>query len=136
MFNIISIALESKEKYSLADYIHSALVNLALIPSFELLLKYKIFSMIIKYYLNMYGVALNFYEKEINLIDNCSLKLIIDLFKKNHNNTDVDSFIQGIAILNYESLNDIFQKNKLEQIIADIKSISSKLKISKILLYV
>ena len=84
--------------------------------------------MIIKYYLNMYGVVLNFCEKEINLIDNCSLKLIIDLFKKNHNNTNVESFIQGIAILHYESLNDIFQKNKLEQIIAGFKSMSSKVK--------
>lgn len=128
LFNIISITLESKEKYSLADYIDSALVNLAFVPTFELLLKYKIFSMIIRYYLNMYGVVLNFHENDINITDNCSLELIIDLFKKNHDNANIESFVQGIVVLHYESLSDIFQKSKLEQIIAGIKSISSKVK--------
>ena len=128
LFKIISITLESKEKYSLADYIDSALINLAFIPIFQLLLKYKIFSMIIRYYLNMYGVVLNFHENDLNITDDCSLDLIIDLFKKNHNNANIESFIQGIIILHYESLSDIFQKYKLEQIIASIKSISSKVK--------
>ena len=82
IYNIISSSLDLKDEYSLSRYIDSILINLSFISGLESLLKYKIFSLIIRYYLTPFNIILNFNENEINISENISLDLIVDSFKK------------------------------------------------------
>ena len=82
LYNILSLYLDSKKEYSLSDYIDSIFIDLSFVPQLEKLLKFQIFSSIIRFYLNLYNIKYSFHEKEINIQDETSLDLIIHLFHK------------------------------------------------------
>ena len=69
-------------------------------------LKYQIFSLIIQLFLSKYGIVLSYKysEKEINMTEDKSIGLIIDLLNKDEN--DLATMIQSIIVLNYNSLEE------------------------------
>jgi len=126
LFKIISSALDAKENYSFSDYINSIFINLSFFPELELLLKYHLFSLITKYYLNPMKIMLDFDEKEINISDDFSLDLILELFENNQR--DFDSIIKSIIILNYNSFIKSVKDYNINEILNAIKSIEMKVK--------
>ena len=96
LFKIISAALDAKEIYSFSDYIDSIFLNLSFLPGLGLLLKYHLFSLITTYYLSPVKILPDFNEAEINIFDEFSFSLILELFKNKQ--SDFDSIIKSIPV--------------------------------------
>lgn len=101
IYNIISNSLDLKDEYSLSEYIDSILINLSFIPGLESLLKYKIFSLIIRYYLSPFNIILNFNENEINISENISLELIIPKDSKKKKKKKKSKWREGYRCQDY-----------------------------------
>ena len=99
--NLCEIIMKSllKEKYTLNDYIDTVFANLSFIPGLDMLLKFEVYTKIMKDYLNS-TTKINFDETEINVKDEISVEIILDLFKKVPGD---ELFIQILVILYYES---------------------------------
>lgn len=126
LFNKINEIINKKEALTFLEYIDSVFINLAFLPECGLLLKYKIYSYITRYYLEKFGIILKFRQNEINLEDEKEIKLIVNLFEKEELNDIV--LVQSIIILNYDSLSDSIAKFDLDIIIKAIKVVSLKVK--------
>ena len=125
LFALLSNALDAKENWSLPEYLDSVLINISFLPQFKSLLKFEIYSMIIKYYLGQCNVLLNFHEEEMNVEEEKSLKLIIALFQKTKVNDEL--LVLSIIILNYNSLTENMKPVSIEKILSIIKDISFKI---------
>ena len=81
--NLCEIIMKSllKEKYTLNDYIDTVFANLSFFPGLDMLLKFEVYTKIMKDYLNS-TTKINFDETEINVKDEISVEIILDLFKK------------------------------------------------------
>ena len=129
LFNIISDFIDkTKEKYTLAEYIDSILLSLSFNTGLDSFLKYQIYSINIRYYLEKYGISLSYKysENEINTTESKSINLIMDLIKKDEN--DFATMIQSIIILNYNSLKDVINNLSVDEILIGIDDISKRLK--------
>jgi hypothetical protein len=126
LFNKINEIINKKEALTLFEYIDSVFINLAFLPECGLLLKYKVYSYITRYYLSKLGIILKFRQNEINLEDEKEIKLIVNLFEKEELNDIV--LVQSIIILNYDSLSDTIAEFDLDRIIKAIKVVSLKVK--------
>ena len=126
LFKIISDALDQKPTYSLSEYIDSILFNLSFISGLESLLKYQLYSLLNLYYLNPMHVVLGYDENEINITDDISLDLILEIFTNNQN--DFKCLIKSIIFLNYGSLRNIIMNYKFDAILSGIENIYLKLK--------
>lgn len=129
LFNIISNSLDMKKSFTLSEYIDSIFMKLAFSPKLLVLLKFQIYTYISRYNLSNFGIVLKFRENEINLTEDASINLIMDLFNKE--NVGDELLVQSIIILNYDSLNDTLAKYDFEQIIKGIKAVSEKSNIFK-----
>ncbi len=132
LFNIISDFIDkTKEKYTLAEYIDSILLSLSFNTGLDSFLKYQIYSINIRYYLEKYGISLSYKysENEINTTESKSINLIMDLIKKDEN--DFATMIQSIIILNYNSLKDVINNLSVDEILIGIDDIAKRLKISR-----
>ena len=129
LFNIISDFIDkTKEKYTLAEYIDSILLSLSFNTGLDSFLKYQIYSINIRYYLDKYGISLSYKysENEINTTESKSINLIMDLIKKDEN--DFATMIQSIIILNYNSLKDVINNLSVDEILIGIDDIAKRLK--------
>jgi hypothetical protein len=129
LFNIISDFIDkTKEKYTLAEYIDSILLSLSFNTGLDSFLKYQIYSINIRYYLEKYGISLSYKysENEINTTESKSINLIMDLIKKDEN--DFATMIQSIIILNYNSLKDVINNLSVDEILIGIDDIAKRLK--------
>ena len=124
IFELISDKLDKKKDFTLDEYINSIFLKLAFIPQLEQLLKFKIYSLIIEYYLSQYGVIPKYEEEEINITEETSLSLIMDLLSKEKIDNEV--LVLSIIILNYNSLRDNIIKLTPEKIKAVIISVAEK----------
>ena len=126
LFEVISLALDLKKKYSFSEYIDSIFFNLSFLPGLDPLLKFQLFSLIIKYYLEPLHVILDFNDKAINISDNISLDLLLDLFTNNQD--DFSSLIKSIIFLNYGTIIDIIKNYNYTEIICGIERVRLKMK--------
>ena len=126
IFELISDKLDKKKDFTLDEYINSIFLKLAFIPQLEPLLKFKIYSLVIEYYLSQYGVIPKYEEEEINITEETSLSLIMDLLSKEKIDNEV--LVLSIIILNYNSLRDNIMKLTPEKIKAVIISVAEKSK--------
>ena len=124
LFNTISNILDMKKSFTLSEYIDSIFIKLAFSPKLLVLLKFQIYIFISRYNLSNFGIVLKFRKNEINLTDEASINLIVDLFKKE--NVSDELLVQSVIILNYDSLNDTIVKYNFNQIIKGIKAVSEK----------
>ena len=107
LFTIVSDCIDKKkDNASLAEYIDLILLSLSFNSGLDSFLKYQIFSLIIQLFLNKYGIVLSYKysENEINMTEDKSIGLIIDLLNKDEN--DFATMIQSIIVLNYNSLEE------------------------------
>ena len=129
LFNIISdFTNKKKEKVSLAEYIDLILLLLYFNSGLDSFLKYQIYSINARYYLDKYGIALSYKysENEINTTEDKSIDLIMDLLNKDENN--FATMIQPIIVLNYNSLKDAIDNFSVEEILLEISTIAKRLK--------
>ena len=127
LFNVVSELIETRNKdSSICQYIDSALLSLSFNTGFDKLLKYQMFSLIIQCFLQKYNIPVSYYENEINVNEDKSIDLILNLFTKNE--VDLSCVIQSIIILNYNSLNDVISNCTTNEIFSLIENISQKLK--------
>lgn len=106
-----------KEKYTLIDYIETMFANLSFFPGLDMLLKFEVYTKIMKDYFNS-PTTINFDETEINVKDEISVEIILDLFKKVPGD---ELFIQSLVILSYESNKHIIKKYNISQILKAIE---------------
>ena len=83
-------------------------------------------SLITQCFLQKYNIILSFNENKINVNEDKSIDLILNLFSKDE--VDIASVIQSIIILNYNSLNDVINNCASQEIIVGIDNVSKKLK--------
>ena len=127
LFNVVSELIETRNKdSSICQYIDSALLSLSFNTGFDKLLKYQMFSLIIQCFLQKYNIPVSYYENEINVNEDKSIDLILNLFTKDK--VDLSCVIQSIIILNYNSLNDVISNCTTNEIFSLIENISQKLK--------
>jgi hypothetical protein len=129
LFKIVSDFIEKKkEKATVAEYIDSILLSLSFNTGLDSFLKYQIFLINIQFFLDKYGIVLSYKycENEINVTEDKSIDLIMDLFTKDVN--DFASLIQSIIILNYNSLKDVIDNLSVKEIILGIEDIAKRLK--------
>ena len=117
--NLCEIIMKSllKEKYTLNDYIDTVFANLSFFPGLDMLLKFEVYTKIMKDYFNS-PTTINFDETEINVKDEISVEIILDLFKKVPGD---ELFIQSLVILYYESNKHIIKKYNKSQILKAIE---------------
>ena len=68
--------------FSLYEYIDSIILTLSFISKNESILKFQIYSYIIKFYLTKFNILLGFSKEEINVSDKLSIDLIHYLFTR------------------------------------------------------
>lgn len=115
-----------KKKYTLIDYINSIIANISFIPQMNMLLKYKIYLLLIDKYICFLGDKIDFREVEINLEDEISIDIILDLLK-NKKQDDI-IFIQLLVILKYESLRNTIIKYNIAQILQAFANTNFRIK--------
>ena len=126
LFNIINEFIESKKKNaSLCDFIDSILLSVSFNTGYDCLLKYQMFSMIIQYFLQKYEIVVPYFESDINVTEDKSISLIVDLFTKDEINFAV--VVQSIIILNYNSLSDVIGNCTDKEIFLGIDNIAKRL---------
>ena len=129
LFTIVSDYIDKKkDNASLAEYIDLILLSLSFNSGLDSFLKYQIFSLIIQLFLSKYGIVLSYKysENEINMTEDKSIGLIIDLLNKDEN--DFATMIQSIIVLNYNSLKNVIDNFSLEEILLGIADIAERLK--------
>ena len=107
LFTIVSDYIDiKKDNTSLAKFIDLILLSLSFNSGLDSFLKYQIFSLIIQLFLSKYGIVLSYKysENEINITEDKSIGLIINLLNKDEN--DFAIMIQSIIVLNYNSLEE------------------------------
>ena len=114
--NLCDIIISSlfKDKYNLIEYIDTVLANLSSFPGLITLLKFELYTIIMNKYFILLGTKIYFHETEINVEDELSLEIILDLFQKDQGNDLV--FIQSLIILKYKSLKNFITKYNMSQI--------------------
>jgi hypothetical protein len=112
----IILSYLKKQKYSLIEYIDAIIGNMLFISNMNvILLKYEIYSLLInKYFSPFFGDTINFEETEINLDDDISCEIIIDLIE-NIKNDKIKAF-QTLIALKYESVRDSIINYNINQI--------------------
>ena len=115
-----------KNNYSVEELINSIIINFAFTSKLSLLIKYEIYLIILKYFLDLFGAKINFNETQINIEDNISLDLIIDLFNQNKMHDKL--LIQSILILKYEYFKASLVKCDMPKIKEGINNTIIKLK--------
>lgn len=131
LFNIISFALDQKTSYTFEEYIDSVLVDLSFVLGLELLLKYQLYLILHTYYLSPIHVNLDFSENEINISDDTSLDLIIEIFNKKQN--EFESVIKSIVFLNYGSLENSIKNYQIDEILSAIDVVFKKQNIKNVI---
>jgi hypothetical protein len=129
LFTIVSDYIDKKkDNASLAEYIDLILLSLSFNSGLDSFLKYQIFSLIIQLFLSKYEIVLSYKysENEINMTEDKSIGLIIDLLNKDEN--DFATMIQSIIVLNYNSLKNVIDNFSLEEILLGIADIAEILK--------
>ena len=113
---IYSIIFDSliKEKYSIIEQMETIMINIAFISQLHSLINFEIYSIIIKVYLSLFDFKINFKETKINLEDDISLDLILDLFNQKIKNDKI--IIDSIIILKYDILKRFNNKLRYGQI--------------------
>lgn len=124
LYNILSEGLDKKEVFSLYEYIDSIILSLSFVPQNESILKYQIYSYIIKYYLAKFNILLGFSKDEINISDKLSIDLICYLFTRKELTNELLTL--SVIILNYNSLKDCITRKSFEQIVDCIKICTEK----------
>ena len=114
--NLCEIIMNSliKKKYKLIEYIDTVLANLSSFPGLITLLSFEVYTIIIDKYINLLGTKIYFHETEINLEDEISLEIILDLFQKEQEDDLI--IIQSLVILKYKSLRDVIKNYNISQI--------------------
>ena len=114
--NLCEIIMSSliKKKYKLIEYIDTVLANLSSFPGLITLLSFEVYTIIIDKYINLLGTKIYFHETEINLEDEISLEIILDLFQKEQGDDLI--IIQSLVILKYKSLRDVIKNYNISQI--------------------
>ncbi len=114
--NLCEIIMSSliKKKYKLIEYIDTVLANLSSFPGLITLLSFEVYTIIIDKYINLLGTKIYFHETEINLEDEISLEIILDLFQKEQEDDLI--IIQSLVILKYKSLRDVIKNYNISQI--------------------
>ena len=129
LFNIVSAYLDKKkDNSSLAEFIDLILLSISFNSGLDSFLKYQLFSLIIRLFLNKYGIVLSYKysENEINVTEDKSIGLIMDLLNKDEN--DFATMIQSIIALNYNSLKNEIDNFSLEEILSGIEDIAERLR--------
>ena len=126
LFNVISEELDKKEVFSLYEYIDSIILTLSFISKNESILKFQIYSYIIKFYLTKFNILLGFSKEEINVSDKLSIDLIHYLFTRQELSDELLTL--SVIILNYNSLKDSVSNKPFEQIIECAKICAKKIK--------
>ena len=129
LFTIVSDYIDKKkDNAALAEFIDLILLSLSFNSGLDSLLKYQIFSLIIQLFLSKYGIVLSYKysEKEINMTEDKSIGLIMNLLNKDEN--DFATMIQSIIVLNYNSLKNVIDNFSLEEILSGIADIAERLK--------
>ena len=126
LFKILSEGLDNKEVFSLYEYIDSIILTLSFIPQNESILKYQIYSYIIKYYLSKFDILLGFSKDEINIKDKLSIDLICYLFTRNELSDELLTI--SVLLLNYNSLQEYVLRKSFEEINEAIKICTKKTK--------
>lgn len=129
LFNIISDYIDKrKDNASLTEYIDLILLSLSFNSGLDSFLKYQIFCLIIKIFLSKYGIVLSYKycENEINMTEDKSIGLIMNLLNKDEN--DFTAMIYSIIILNYNSLKNVIDNYSLNEILLGIADIAERLK--------
>ena len=114
--NLCEIIMSSliKKKYKLIEYIDTVLANLSSFPGLITLLNFQVYTIIINKYINLLGIKIDFHETGINLEDEISLEIILDLFQKEQGDDLI--IIQSLVILEYNSLRDVIKNYNMPQI--------------------
>ena len=114
--NLCEIIMRSliKKKYKLIEYIDTVLANLSSFPGLITLLNFQVYTIIINKYINLLGIKIDFHETGINLEDEISLEIILDLFQKEQGDDLI--IIQSLVILEYNSLRDVIKNYNMPQI--------------------
>ena len=114
--NLCEIIMRSliKKKYKLIEYIDTVLANLSSFPGLITLLNFQVYTIIINKYINLLGIKIDFHETGINLEDEISLEIILDLFQKEQEDDLI--IIQSLVILEYNSLRDVIKNYNMPQI--------------------
>ena len=112
----------------MAEFFDLILLSLSFNSGLVSFLKYQIFSLTIQLFLNKYRIVLSYKysENEINMTEDKSIGLIIDLLNKDEN--DFATMIQSIIVLNYNSLKNVIDNFSLEEILLGIADIAERLK--------
>jgi hypothetical protein len=118
--------LDKKEVFSLYEYIDSIILTLSFISKNESILKFQIYSYIIKFYLTKFNILLGFSKEEINVSDKLSIDLIHYLFTRQELSDELLTL--SVIILNYNSLKDSVSNKPFEQIIECAKICAKKIK--------
>ena len=126
--NLYKIMFDSMKKnnYTVIENIESIFLNMAFFACLNSLLKFEIYSIIIRIFLGPYGVKINFKETSINIDDDISLDLILDLFNQKELNDKL--VFQSLLILKYQFLRDKIIKCNFPQILEAIKNTTVKFK--------
>ena len=127
LFNVVSELIDQRKiNSSMCEYIDSIFLSLSFNIGFDKLLKYQMHSLITQCFLQKYNIILSFNENKINVNEDKSIDIILNLFSKDE--VDIASVIQSIIILNYNSLNDVINNCASQEIIVGIDNVSKKLK--------
>lgn len=114
-----------KNKYTLIDYVYAVIGNISYIPQMNILLKFRVYSFLIDNYACVLGQKIDFRETELNLDDEISIDIILDLLKKNKND---NLFIQLLVILKYESVRNTIIKHNMGEILQAFINTNNKRK--------
>ena len=82
--------------------------------------------MIIQYFLKKYEIVVPYFESDINVNEDKSINLIVNLFTKDE--IDFASVVQSIIILNYNSISDVIGNCTDKEIFLGIDNIAKRLK--------
>ena len=129
---------KKKRKYTLFQYIDATIGNMIYIPYFENILKYEIYCILMdEYFIPAFKEKLNFNETEINVDEQISFELIIDLLE-NKKKEEIKVY-QTVIILKYESVRESIMNNNIKTINKALENTLLKIKqdknITKVLLF-
>lgn len=132
------VSLKKKEKYSLFQYIDAIIGNMIYISYLKNILRYEIYCLLMdKYFIPFFKEGINFNETEINVDEQISFELIIDLLE----NVKIEEIklLQTIIILKYESERESIMNCNIDTINKALENTLVKIKqdktISKAILF-
>lgn len=125
LWNII-FPLIIKNKYSFIEFLFTVINTISYIPQMNMLLKYRIYLFLIDKYANVLGQKIDFKETEINIEDEVSIDIILNLLTTNKE--DDILFIQLLVILKYDSLRNTIINQDMKNILKAFTKTNIKLK--------